>query len=169
MIDKTYINKPPHVNRIAVTNDDSREYHGKVILDDGTHGPEWAIMDTILLFKQELVERFELKGLNKFQYFSRCVTGQAATHWSNLMETEFPLTDRSNKDFDAALVCYIEEVADLHYLQDSILEFLAKYKKPFVMENKDYIYCHATLYKYASGKYTRESIAIPGNIEKTEL
>jgi len=40
MIDETRINKPSYDKRITVTNDGGREYRGKVILDDGTHGPE---------------------------------------------------------------------------------------------------------------------------------
>ena len=75
MIDKTRINKPPYAERIAVTKDDDHEHHGKVILDNGTHGPEWAIVNTIPLFKLELVGRFNLETGAKFKYFSRCVTG----------------------------------------------------------------------------------------------
>ena len=42
-------------------------------------------------------------------------------------------------------------------------------EKPFVMENKDYVHRRDTLYKYASGKYTRGSIVVPGDIEKKEV
>jgi len=159
MIDKSRINKPLHVKRIMVTKEDGREHHGKVILDDGTHGPEWAIVNTIQLFELELVERFTLKTGQNFKYVSRCVTGQAATHWFNLMENEFPSVKWSN----------LKEVADLQFLGGSILRWITKWKKPFVMENKDYVHRRDMLYKYDAGKYTRESIAVPGDIEKKDL
>ena len=85
------------------------------------------------------------------------------------MENEFPLTQRTNEDFEDAIVRYLEEVADLQFLGDSILRWITKWKKPFVMENKDYVHRCDTLYKYAAGKYTRGSIAVPGGIEKKEL
>jgi len=154
--------------RIAVMRNDGSEHHSKVILDDGDHGPGWAIMNTIPLFEQELVKRFNLKGVQKFKYFSCCVTGQAATHRSNLLETEFIQTNCSNNDFDMALICYIEEVAEHRFLQDSLLVFLAKWKNYFVMEFKNYIYHCNMLYKYAISKYTRGSMQIPGKIEKKE-
>ena len=128
MIDETPLNKPPHpyAKRIVVTKDDDREHHGKVILDDGTHGPEWAIVNNIPTFKLELADRFNLEGGAKFKYFSGCVTSQAATYWSNLMENEFPLTQRTNEDFKDATVCYLEEVADLQFMGDCILRWIAK-------------------------------------------
>jgi len=116
-----------------------------------------------------LIERFNLKTGQKFKYFSRCVTGQAATHWSNLMENESPSIKVSNKDFNNALVCCLEEVADLQFLGDSILRWITKWKKLFVMENKDDVHRRDTLFKYDSGKYTRGSMAVPDNIEKKEL
>ena len=85
--------------------DDGREHHSKVILDERTHGPGWAIANTIPLFKLELVECFFLKSGQRLKYFSCCVTGQAATHWSNLMENKYPSTEHTNKDFDDAIVC----------------------------------------------------------------
>ena len=59
--------------------------------------------------------------------------------------------------------------AEHRNLQDSILRFLVKLKKPFVMENKNCIHCGNMLYKYDAGKYTCGSMAIPGKIEKREL
>ena len=44
-----------------------------------------------------------------------------------------------------------------------------KRKKPFILDNKDYIHHRDTLYKYAASKCTRGSIAGPGDVEKREL
>ena len=57
MLDKTRINKPRYAKRIVVTQEDGCEHHGKVVLDDGTHGTKWAIVNTIPAFELELVDR----------------------------------------------------------------------------------------------------------------
>jgi len=63
MINKNRINNPPYAKHIPVTKDDGRDHHGKVILDDGKHGSEWAILNTTPSFELELIERFSFQGV----------------------------------------------------------------------------------------------------------
>jgi len=38
MINRARIDKHPYAKLIPMSNDDGREHHGEVILDDGNHG-----------------------------------------------------------------------------------------------------------------------------------
>ena len=80
---------------------------------------------TILQFESKLVEQFNIKGVNKFKIFDCCVTDKNKIYWTNLLENEFPVTDRINGDMDRVIVFYIEEVASMRNLEESILQFLS--------------------------------------------
>ena len=92
--------------------------------------------------------------------FDRNIFGLANTIWSKMM-ADFRITDRSNDDFNQAAVIYLEKVARVKYLQDSILQILARWKKPYVLNLNEFRRCCDEIYSYAERKYTRGIMAMP--------
>ena len=46
---------------------------------------------------------------------------------------KFPITERENDNFDCAIICYLEKVAQVENLAVFLLRILSKWKKPSVL------------------------------------
>ena len=107
-----------------------------IIMDDAGAGPQWPLRHTIPNFQQQCVERFNLKYDNKFTVFSRCLFGVGSAYWEEVLSE---ITGRTDEDFVQSLTLYVEKVAGVQNLQDSILQWLSKWKKPCVLTLKEFV------------------------------
>jgi hypothetical protein len=134
-------------------------------MDDVRAGPEWSLQYTIPGFQKNCVHRFSLEDDDRFTVFGRCLFGLGATYWDEVLSE---VTRRTNADLDEAITLYVEKVAQVRYLQDSILRWVSKWKKPFVLDLKKIVRRCDEMYAFASSPYTRGSVEIPTERMKKE-
>ena len=156
--------RPPKSSSIRHDHE-GRERKCEIIMDDAQAGPEWPLQYTIPDFFKNCVERFALEDDDRFTVFGRCLFGLGSTYWEEVL-VEVP--GRSNADLDEAITLYVEKVAQVQYLQDSILRWVSKWKKPFVLDLKEFKRRCDEMYNYAEGPYTRGNVAIPSDRMKKE-
>ena len=120
-------------------------------MDDGLNGPKWPLLYTIPDLQKNLIDRFELEGKDRFEAFGHCIFGLSNTYLGKVLEE---VDDRSNNNFDKAIVLCIEKVVGVKYLQDTILRWLEGWKKPYVLNLNKFRRCCDKCYSYAKGKYT---------------
>ena len=156
--------RPPKSSSIRHDHE-GRERKCEIIMDDAQAGPEWPLQYTIPDFHKNCVDRFLLEDDDRFTVFGRCLFGLGATYWEEVL-VEVP--GRTNADLDEAITLYVEKVAQVQYLQDSILRWVSKWKKPFVLDLKEFKRRCDEMYAYAEGPYTRGNVAIPSARMKKE-
>ena len=108
---------------------------------------------------------FDLKDDDKFTVFGRCLFGVGSAYWEEVLSE---VDGSTNDDFVHALTLYVEKVAGVQNLQDAILRWISKWKKPCVLTLKEYVRRCDELYAYAAGPYTRGSMEIPTDALKKE-
>ena len=156
--------RPPKTSSIRYDHD-GRERKCEIIMDDAQAGPEWPLQYTIPDFIKNCRDRFLLEDADRFTVFGRCLFSLGSTYWSEVLSE---ITGRTNADFDEAITLYVEKVAGVQHLQDSILRWVSKWKKPFVLDLKEFTRRCDEMYAYAEGPYTRGNVAIPSARMKKE-
>ncbi len=91
------------------------------------------------------MDRFDLTDNGKFTVFSRYLFGVGSAYWEEVLSK---VDGRTDDDFVQALTLYVEKVAGVQNLQDSILRWISKWKKPCVLTLKEYVCCCDKLYAY---------------------
>ena len=92
-------------------------------MDDARAGPEWPLQYTIPDFQKNCVTRLSLGDDDRFTVFGRCLFGLGATYWGEVLSE---VSGRTNADLDKAITLYVEKVANVQHLQDSILRWVSK-------------------------------------------
>ena len=54
------------------------------------------------------MNRFGLKGKERFEAFGQYLFGIASTYWNEVLIAS-PVTDRENDDFDCAVILYLKK------------------------------------------------------------
>ena len=111
------------------------------------------------------MDRFDLRDDDKFTVFSQCLFGVGSAYWEEVLSE---IDGRTDEDFVHALTLYVEKVAGVQNLQDSILQWISKWKKLCVFTLKEYVRSCNELYVYASGPYIRGGMEIPTEALKKE-
>ncbi len=75
---------------------------------------------------------------------------------------------RTDDSFVQALTLYMEKVAGVQNLQDSILRWLGRWEKPFVLNLKEFVRRCNKLYAYVTASYTRGGMELPTEALKKE-
>ena len=89
--------------------------------------------------------------------------GLTSTYWQEVLAA---ITDRDDVAFIQVIMLYVEKFAQITNLQDYILRWVSKWKKPFVLDRKEFICRCKELYSFANIQYTRVSIPIPTDEQK---
>ena len=92
-------------------------------MDDAGAGPKWPLQHTIQNIQQNCVDRFDLEGEEGFTVFGCCVFGVCSAYWDDVLQE---VDGRTNEDHIKALTLYLEKVAGVQDLQDSILRWVGK-------------------------------------------
>ena len=122
MRDKRMQALPPKSTTVRYDHN-GREQKCDIIMDDATAGPEWPLRHTIPNFQQHCVERFHLQDDDKFTVFSRCLFGVGSAYWEEVLAE---INGRTDDDFVEALTLYVEKVAGVQNLQDSVLRWIIR-------------------------------------------
>ena len=114
--------RPPKPTSIRYDHN-GRERKCDIVMDNAQVGPEWSLQYTIPDFQKNCVDRFSLEDDDRFTVFGHCLFGLSSTYWEEVL---FDVTGRTNADFDEAITLYLEKVAQVQNLQDSILRCVSK-------------------------------------------
>ena len=87
-------------------------------MDDAQAGPERSLQYTIPDFQKNHVIRFALEDNDRFTVFGQCLFGLGAAYWDEVLSE---IAGSTNTDFGKAITLYVEKVAQVQNLQDSIL------------------------------------------------
>ena len=123
-------------------------------MDDAQCGPKWPLKYTILDFQKNCVTRSTLEDNDRLTVFGRCLFGLGSTYWDKVLSE---IAGRTNADFNEVIMLYLEKVAQVQNLQDSILRWVSKWKKLFVLDLKDFFRRCEEMYSFAASPYTPEA------------
>ena len=114
--------QPPKTSTVRY-NFNNSERKCDIVMDDAQCGPEWPLKYTIPDFQKNCVLRFTLENNDRFTVFSRCLFGLGAAYWDEVLSK---IAGHTNADSDKAITPFLEKVAQVQNLQDSILRWVSK-------------------------------------------
>ena len=123
-----------------------KEKKCNIVMDNAQTRPEWLLKYTIPEFERNLVTRFDLHDEQRCAAFGQCLFGLDSTYW---LEVLAKVDDRDDAAFVEANILYFEKVDQVQNLQDSILRWVSRWKKPFVLLLKEFVHRCEEMYSFA--------------------
>ena len=155
------------VKRIVAPGE--RESVAKIGPDIGCNGIEWSMNYTRPQFEANIVIAWALisavnQGMLMFQYWRKCLREKALSTWEAIELMHFS-TDvlKTPENFKRGYVFYLEKIAKMTHIGNSVIHRVLNWKKSVVMSTQDYCDRIMLMLSYMDDEkgYLRYSHALP--------
>ena len=130
------------VKRIVAPGE--RESVAKIVPDSGCNGIEWSMCYTMQQFMANIFVAWALStahntGMLMFQYWRKCLREKALAIWEAVELVHFSTEVLKTEDnFKRGYVYYLEKIAKMTYIGNSIIHRVLNWRKSVVMSTQDY-------------------------------